>query len=42
MHYTILIFNYSRKQNQRTLSFNVAIKNLPDQKSVFSGSSSEN
>ena len=32
----------TRKENQRTLAFNVAIQDLATQKTVFSGSSSEN
>ena len=31
----------TRKENQRTLAFNVAIQDLPPQKTVFSGSSSD-
>ena len=31
----------TRKENQRTLAFNVAIQDLAIQKTVFSGSSSE-
>ena len=40
MHKIIMII--TRKENQRTLAFNVAIQDLPIQKTVFSGSSSKN
>ena len=35
-----VLITTNRKENQRTLAFNVAIQDLPKQKTVFSGSSS--